>query len=72
MKRYLRCGEKSTRGFTEDLVIGVRDVVFILNQYCVFRNLRLKKVNELESNSVYNLGKSLQDNRGQRLSFTKL
>lgn len=72
MKGDLRCGEKSTCGFTEDLVIGVRDVVFILNQYCVFRNLRLKKVNELESNSVYNLGKSLQDNRGQGLSFTKL
>ena len=51
MKGDPGCGEESTCGFIADLFIGVRDVVFILNGYCVFRNLRLNKLDELESNS---------------------
>ena len=53
------CGEESTCGFIAALFIGVRDVVLILNEYRAFRNLRLKKLNELDGKSVYNMGKSL-------------
>lgn len=51
MKGDPGCGEEITHGFVADLFIAARDVVFILNEYCVFRNLRLKKLNDLESDS---------------------